>query len=60
MNPLLILQARAEARALLFRCCEYDDFEEALAPLEAYALENEIMDEGVAIIRKAFEGIAEI
>jgi len=37
MNHLLVLQARAEARALLFRCCEYENLGEAIGPLLGYA-----------------------
>jgi hypothetical protein len=37
MNHLLVLQALAEARALLFRCCEYEDLGEAIGPVLAYA-----------------------
>jgi hypothetical protein len=59
MSPLLVLQARAEARAMLFAACAID-LDQALAPLKAYAVENEIVDEGFAIIRAAFKGAAEI
>ena len=40
MSPLLVLQARAEARALLFRCVEFEDIGEAITPLLVYAHEN--------------------
>jgi hypothetical protein len=59
MSPLLVLQARAEARAMLFLACELD-LDEALAPLEDYAIENEITDEGFAIIRAAFKEVIEL
>jgi len=64
VSPLLIFQARAEARALLYRTNEFD-LEEALAPLFAYALDSGIADEiggdgAFAIIRAAFKGAAEI
>jgi hypothetical protein len=64
MNPLLVLQARAEARALLFGACEFD-LEEAMHPLYAFAIEqglvNEFgMDTVSNIIRRAFEGKAEL
>jgi len=59
MNPLLILQARAEARAYLFHIGEFD-YEIATDPLYAYAIENGIMNEfGTEtvsnIIQAAFE-----
>lgn len=65
MNPLLILQARSEARALLYSACEYENLGEALTPLLVYAHESGIVDAIDApatwsIIRKAFEGIAEV
>lgn len=55
ISPLRILQARAEARAMLVRLGEIE-LEEALAPLEDYARESRIDSKlAVAIIRKAFE-----
>jgi hypothetical protein len=59
MNPLLVLQARAEARALLFKTAEYEDLGEAITPLLVYAHEigsdEEIGADGVlAIIKDAF------
>ena len=36
-SSLLVLQVRAEARAMLFRSGEYRDLEEAVIPLLAYA-----------------------
>ena len=59
MNPLLVLQARAEARALLFRTAEYQDLGEAVTPLLAYAHESGLADEigapaVLAIIKAAF------
>jgi len=64
MNPLLILQARAEARALLYKTNEID-LEQALAPLLRYAVKSGIADEiggeaAFAIIRDAFKDSAEI
>jgi len=63
MPPVLVLQARAEARALLFSANEFDLYD-ALAPLLAYALDRVADDIGseatYAIIRKAFQGAAEI
>ena len=60
VKPILILQARAEARALLYGAGEYADLDEALRPLLDFALESGIADEiGVdamfAIVSKAFE-----
>jgi hypothetical protein len=59
MSPLLVLQACAEARALLFRTAEYETLGEAIAPLLVYAHDHDLVDrvgaEGVlAIIRDAF------
>jgi hypothetical protein len=64
MNPLLVLQGRAEARALLYKGHEFD-LEEALAPLLRYAIESGAADEiggeaAFAIIRAAFKDVAEI
>jgi hypothetical protein len=61
---LLILQARAEARAKLYETSEFD-LEEALAPLLAHALDAGVVDDigaegAFAIIRQAFKGIAEL
>ena len=58
-NPLLVLQARADARALLFRGGEYRDLEQAVIPLLAYAhivgLDDKLGGDGVlAIIKIAF------
>ena len=65
MNPLIILQARAEARALLFVTAEYENLGEALTPLLIYAHTSGIAetigtDATWQIIRKAFEGKAEL
>jgi hypothetical protein len=64
MNPLLILQARAQARASLFAANEFD-LEQALAPLLAYALASGIVDEiggeaAFSIIKDAFKASAEL
>lgn len=64
MNPLLVLQARAEARALLYAAGEYVDEAEAMWPLIDDAFNSGLADEigveaVVAIVHKAFEGIAE-
>ena len=56
MNPLLVLQARAEARALLFKCCEYPDLGHAITPLLVYAHVKELDGElAWGIIRSAFK-----
>jgi hypothetical protein len=65
MNPLTILQARAEARALLFAGCEYENLAEAITPLLVYAHGSGIAeligaDAVWQTIRNAFEGKAEI
>jgi hypothetical protein len=62
--PLLVLQARAEARALLYGASEFD-LEEALEPLFLYAIDSGIthefgVDTVMAIIRAAFAGKAEL
>ena len=55
MNLLLVLQARAEARALLFRCAEYEDIGEAITPLLVYAHESALNANVVLdIIKTAF------
>jgi hypothetical protein len=63
MNPVLILQARAEARARLFAANEFG-LEEALAPLLAYARDQVVdlvgADASFAIIRDAFKGLADL
>lgn len=61
--PLLVLQARAEARALLFAACEYDDVGQAIQPLLQYAMDSGITDQIGAdgafdMIRAAFAGVA--
>ena len=64
-NLLLILQRRAEARAILFFAGEFDLYE-ALEPLFAFANTSGILDEidaeaaALGIIRDAFKGKAEI
>ncbi len=63
VSPLLILQARAEARAILFANGEFADIEQAMAPLRTYAVESGIADTFgaaavVALINTAF-GIKE-
>jgi hypothetical protein len=44
-SPLLILQARAEARALLLSTCEYADLDEAVEPLLSYAVKSGLVDD---------------
>jgi hypothetical protein len=60
MNPLLVLQARAEARAMLFAYGEFETLDEALNPLVRFANDSGIASEigGDAawqIIRTAFK-----
>ena len=45
VSPFLVLQARAEARATLYRNAWILDFEEAAAPLRDYALKAGIVDD---------------
>jgi hypothetical protein len=64
--PLLVLQARAEARALLYAACELDEeLETAIAPLMQYAFNSGIVDQigaerAFAIVQQAFAGVAEL
>jgi hypothetical protein len=57
--PLLVFQARAEARAILYREGFFADFGEATAPLRAYAVTTGVVNQigaagVVAIINSAF------
>jgi hypothetical protein len=59
ISQLLVLQARAEARSILFRAGDYKTFEQATAPLRDYALSSGIIDQigadgVIAIINTAF------
>jgi len=63
VHPIRVLQARAEARALLYACGEYADVEEAVDPLFAYAIESGIvadlgMDAVKSIIEQAFPNVS--
>lgn len=65
MTSQEVLQARAEARALLYRLGEFSDLEEAIAPLLQFALDSGLTDKigedgAFAIIEAAFAGIAEL
>ena len=65
MNPLTVLQARAEARAVLYQLGEINDLDDALRPLFDYAQVSGLADEigadaMFAIVQNAFKGIAEI
>jgi hypothetical protein len=44
-SPLLVLHARAEARAILYAAGEYDNLEGAIAPLLDYALASGLTDQ---------------
>jgi hypothetical protein len=62
--PLLVLQARAEARALLYATCEFN-LEAAIQPLLQYALDRGVIDKvgadgAFGIIKQAFAGVAEV
>lgn len=62
--PLLVLQARAEARALLYTTCEFD-LEQAIQPLLQYALDSGVIDKvgadgAFGVIKQAFAGVAEL
>ena len=59
VQPLLVLQARAEARAILYADGDYVDINDAIKPLMAYAFEAGIVDQigaerAHAIIKAAF------
>lgn len=59
--PLLVLQARAEARALLYAACEFE-LEPAIQPLMQYAFDSGIIDQigaeqSFAIIKQAFADV---
>lgn len=62
--PLIVLQARAEARAILYAHCEID-LDHAVRPLLQYALDSGIVDQigadrAFAIVKTAFAGVAEL
>lgn len=64
VSPLLVLQVRAEARALLYATCEFD-LEQAIQPLQQYALDSGVIDKvgadgAFGIIKQAFTGVAEL
>jgi hypothetical protein len=59
VDPLLVLEARTQARALLFLTCEFESVEAALGPLFDDACESGLVEQfGVdtikAIIEKPF------
>ena len=55
VSPFLVLQARAEARAILFHAYEFD-LEEAIAPLTEYAWKAGIVDDvGAAAVMAIIE-----
>jgi len=63
IDALRVLEARAQARALLFRCGEYEDSGEAVGALLAYAHESGIaadfgFDYVLEIVRVPFREIA--
>jgi hypothetical protein len=66
VSPLLVLQARAEARAILYAAGELgEQLEPAVVPLLKYAMDSGITDtigaEGAyCIIKQAFAGVAEL
>jgi len=66
-SPLLVLQARAEARAILYAAGEFGEQldEPAVVPLLQYAMASGITDEigaerAFAIVKQAFAGVAEL
>jgi hypothetical protein len=63
--PLLVLQARAEARAILYAAGELDPLEAVLEPLLQYAVDSGITDEigvehAIAIVKAAFRWVIEL
>jgi hypothetical protein len=64
VQPLLVLQARAEARAILYADGDYLDINDAIKPLMAYAFQSGIVDQigaerAHAIIKAAFASAVE-
>jgi hypothetical protein len=56
VSPLLVLKARAEARAMLLRNGVFDSTQEAVSPLLDYANRHRLDDAAVtAILDAAFE-----
>jgi hypothetical protein len=65
IDPLQVLEARAQARAMLFANGDYEDIGEAVTPLRVYAHEAGLDDlygdvTIWTIIREAFKGTADI
>jgi len=65
VSPLLVLQARAEARAILCAAGEFEQVEPAIVPLLQYAMDSGITDEigaerAFAVVKAAFAGVAEL
>jgi hypothetical protein len=66
VSPLLVLQARAEARAILYAAGELgEQLEPAVVPLLQYAVDSGITDEigaerAFAVVKQAFAGVAEL
>lgn len=57
LPPVLILHARAEARAMLWRECEYQTFQDAVLPLLIYAERARIPpDLTLQILDEVFDG----
>lgn len=61
-SPLLVLQARAEARAILYAAGELEPLEAVLEPLLQYAVDAGITDEigvepAIAIVKAAFRWV---
>jgi hypothetical protein len=57
--PLLVLQARAEARAILYAAGEFEQLKQAVVPLLQYAIDSGIADQigaerAFAIVKAAF------
>jgi hypothetical protein len=61
MQSLMVLQALAEARALLYEFDDIESLEEAITPLVVFADDAGISEVvAVSIIREAFKGVAEL
>jgi hypothetical protein len=64
LDPLMILRARAEARALLYQGWEISNLEEAVKPLIEYAESSGLLRQLgepviLAVIRHSFDGVSQ-
>jgi hypothetical protein len=60
-QPLMVLQALAEARALLYEFDDIASLEDAITPLMVFADDAGISEVvAIGIVRAAFKGVAEL